>query len=186
MRKTRVRFSVACCLLALTAVVQAQNKQKPGLWEVTSSMSMGGQGMPAAPQMPPNVQLPPGVQMPQHPGGGPMGGPRTTQVCVTQAMIDKYGGPYSNPQHGDCQVTNISLKDSGMTATLVCTGQVDATGTVESTFVDGNTTETKVHMTGTMKMGSNSRPIDINLQSRSVYKGADCGSVQPMTMPASK
>jgi hypothetical protein len=173
MRKTRVSFSVACCLLALTAVVQAQSKQKPGLWEVTTTMSMGGQGMPASPQ---------------HPGmgsGGPMGGPHTTQVCVTQAMIDKYGGPYSNPQHGDCQVTNISLKDNGMTAVIACTGQLATTGTVESTFGDG-TSETKVHMTGTMQMGPNSRPIDINLQSRSVYKGADCGSVQPMALPATK
>ena len=181
MSTTRVSLTLACCLMALTAFAQAQSKQKPGLWEVTSSMSMGSAGTPAAPQLPPGVQLPPGMQMP----GGPMA-PRTTQVCVTQAMIDKYGGPYSNPQRGDCQASNISLKDSGMTATITCTGQVTATGTVETAFVDANTTQTKVHMTGTMQMGPNSRPIDMTIQSKSVYKGADCGSVKPMVMPASK
>jgi hypothetical protein len=181
MRKTRVSLSLACCLMALTAVAQAQSERKPGLWEVTTSMSMGGAGTPAAPQLPPGVQLPPGTQMPC----GPMA-PRTTQVCVTQAMIDKYGGPYSNPQRGDCQASNISLKSDGMTATITCTGQVTATGTVETTFVDANTTQTKMHMTGTMQMGPNSRPIDMSMQSKAVYKGADCGSVKPLVMPAAK
>jgi hypothetical protein len=152
-------------------------------------MTMGGAGMPQAPQMPSNVQLPPGVQLPQGAQmsqGGPMGGPHTTQVCVTQAMIDKYGGPYSNPPRGDCQVTNVSLKADGMTANIACTGQMTATGTVESTFNDGNSAQTKIHLTGTMQMGPNSRPVDITMQSKSVYKGADCGSVKPLAMPVAK
>jgi hypothetical protein len=125
-------------------------------------------------------------QMPQGGMGGPMGGPRTTQVCVTQSMIDKYGGPYANPPRGDCQVTNVSVKENGMTASIACTGAMAATGTVESTFTDGNSGQAKVHMTGTMQMGPNSRPIDITMQSRSIYKGPDCGSVKPMVIPDSK
>jgi hypothetical protein len=166
MRTTRICFTLACCLTALTTVAQAQSKPKAGLWEVTSSMNMGG-------------------SMPQGAGGGPMA-PHTTQVCVTQAMIDKFGGPYSNPPRGDCQVTDIALKENGMTASVACTGQMTGTGTVESTFIDGNSTQTKIHITGTMQMGPNSRPIDITMQSKSVYKGADCGSVKPAAMPASK
>ena len=108
------------------------------------------------------------------------------QVCVTQAMIDKYGGPYSNPQRGKCQVTDIVMKPNGMTAKMVCTGQMNATGTVQTTFVDANTTKTNVHMTGTMQMGSNSRPMDMTMQSTSTYKGPDCGSVKPLAMPPSK
>ena len=176
MRQTRVCIALGCCLIALAA--KAQSKQKPGLWETTSTMTMAG--MPQMPQMP---QLPPGVQLP--PGGG-MGGPHTTQVCITQAMIDKYGGPYSNPQRGDCQTTNISIKPDGMSATVACTGQMTATGTVESTWTDPNTTHTKMHMTGTMQMGPNSRPIDMTMQSTSVYKGPDCGSVKPLPIPVNK
>jgi len=112
--------------------------------------------------------------------------PHTTQVCVTQAMIDKYGSPYSNPQQGNCQLSDIAITPGGMTAKITCTGQLSATGTVQSTFSDGNTTKTTVHLTGTMQMGSTARPVDMTMQSTSTYKGADCGSVQPVTMPASK
>ncbi len=192
MRKTRVCIALGCCIAALAA--QAQIKQRPGLWETTSTMTMAGipqmPQMPQGaqmPQLPPGTQLPPGVQMPQGGGmGGPFGGPHTTQVCITQAMIDKYGGPYSNPQRGDCQTTDISIKANGMTATVVCTGQMNATGTVESTWTDPNTTHTKMHMTGTMQMGQNSHPIDMTMQATSVYKGPDCGNVKPLPIPVSK
>jgi hypothetical protein len=196
MRKTPACLISACCLVGVAA--HAQSKQKPGLWEVTSTMSMAG--MPQMPQgaqmpnvqLPPGVTLPPGVQMPQAgamSGGsapGSFGGAHTTQVCVTQAMIDKYGGPYSNPPRGDCKVTNISIKDSGMTANIACTGQMTGNGTVQTTFTDSNSSQTKVHITGTMQMGPNSRPLDVTMQSNAVYKGADCGSVKPAVIPDSK
>jgi hypothetical protein len=50
-------------------------------------------------------------------------GLHTQQVCVTQAMIDKYGGPTSNPQNAQCQITNVSLTATGMTANMTCTGR---------------------------------------------------------------
>jgi Protein of unknown function (DUF3617) len=158
MSKIRVWVTMGICLTALAA--QAQNpSRKPGLWEITSSMSISGgpQNMPA---------------MPAH----------TTQVCVTQAMIDKYGGPTSSPPQGQCQMTNVSVTASGMTASLSCTGQTKMTGTVQTTFVDANTTKTAMNIT--MAMGANA--MTMTMQSTATYKGADCGSVQPMTMPASK
>jgi hypothetical protein len=191
MRKTTIAPQVwitlsllALALLssALPSVAQAQSARKPGLYEITSTMSMGGQSMPAAPQLPPGVKLPPGVQMPQ---GSSMGGPRTSQVCVTQAMIDKYGGPSPAPQRGNCQVTDISMKPDGMTAKLSCSGQMTGTGTIETTFIDATTSQTKVHITGTMQMGSNSRPVDMTVESKAVYKGSDCGDVQPPALPPS-
>ncbi len=182
MRKTRVCILLGCCLVALATLAQAQSRQQPGLWESTSTVSFNGSSMPQAPQLPPGVQMPPGMSMP----AGPMGGPHTFQVCVTQAMIDKYGGPYSNPSRGDCQVTNITLKPNGMTANVACTGQMNTTGTVESTWIDSNTTQMKMHMTGTMQMGPNSRPVDMTMQAKYVYKGPDCGNVKPPPMPASK
>jgi hypothetical protein len=113
-------------------------------------------------------------------------GPRTTQVCVTQAMIDKYGGPSPAPpsRNSDCKMTDISIKPNGMTATMVCTGSMNATGTVVSTWTDANSSTTKVHMTGTMQMGQNSRPVDMSMEATSVYKGPDCGSVKPPQMPS--
>lgn len=185
MSKTRVGITLCYCVCAVAALAWAQAGRKPGLYEITSTMSMGGAGapqMPQMPQLPPGVQLPPGMQMPQMASPS---APHTTQVCVTQAMIDKYGGPSPAPQHGQCQVTDISFKDNGMTAKINCTGQMNATGTVDTTWTDANTSQTKVHITGTMQMGSTSRPIDMTVQSTSVYKGADCGDVKPPPMPAS-
>ena len=178
MSKTRVCMLFCCCVLALAAFAQAQSGRKPGLYEVTSQMNMGGAGAPQMPQLPPGVQLPAGMASPY--------APHTTQVCVTQAMIDKYGGPSPAPQQGQCRVTDVSMKSNGMTAKIICTGQMNTTGIVETTWTDPNSSKTKMHMTGTMQMGQNSRPIDMTSQSTSVYKGPDCGSVKPPPMPASQ
>lgn len=159
MNKVYLCVALGVCLIGLAAQAQSQSSRKPGLWEVTSSMSMSGgpQAMPAMPA-------------------------RTTQVCVTQAMIDKYGGPTSNPPQGQCQMTNVSLTASGMTASLSCTGKTSMTGTVQTTFVDANTTKTTMQMN--MAMGANT--MTMTMQATASYKGSDCGSVQPMTMPADK
>lgn len=183
MEKRRNWIAIGCCLFAISLLAWAQSARKAGLWETTTTMSMAGMQMPAM-QMPPGVQMPPGMQMPAG-HGSPFGGPMTTQVCVTQEMIDKFGGPTAAPpsHNSDCKMTDISLKANSMTATMVCTGKMNATGTVESTWNDAITTHTKVHITGTMQMGQNSRPVDMTMQSTSVYKGPDCGSVKPPPMP---
>jgi hypothetical protein len=181
MNRSRVWTIVGCCGLGLAALAWSQAKQKPGLWEVTTQMNMRGANAPQMPQLPPGVQLPPGMQMPASPFA-----PQTTQVCVTQAMIDKYGGPYSNPPRGNCKLKDVELKPGGMTATMTCSGQFNGTGTVQATFVDANTTKVIEHLTGTAQMGPNSQPMDMTVQSTSTYKGPDCGSVQPMAMPASQ
>jgi len=156
MNKSYVWAALVLCIASVAAPAQSR---KPGLWEVTSSMSMSG--MPQMPQM----------------------GSHTTQVCVTQAMIDKYGGPTSNPGRGNCQMTNVQLTATGMTANMSCTGQMAMTGTIQTTFVDANTTKTTVTMT---MAGANGQTMNMTTQTTSTYKGPDCGSVQPMTMPASK
>jgi hypothetical protein len=157
MSKTRIWMVVGCCLIAMAA--SAQGQRKAGLWEVTSQMSMSG--MPNMPNM----------------------GSHTQEVCVTQAMIDKYGGPYSNPQNAQCQVTNVSLTPTGMSANLSCTGRMTMTGTVQTTFVDANTTKTTMLMNMTM---GNGQQMQMTMQATSTYKGADCGSVQPLAMPPSQ
>lgn len=168
MRKGQIGIALVCCLPMLVTVAQGQSKQKPGLWETTSQMTISGM-----PQMPQN--------MPNSPFA-----PHTVQVCVTQEMVDKYGGPMSQPQRGDCQVTNISMKPDGMTAEIMCTGQMSAKGDITTKFTDGNSTDMTMHLAGTMQMGQNSRPIDMTLHATSVYKGPDCGSVKPMTVPSGK
>jgi hypothetical protein len=158
MRPTRVWISVFCCILALAVLAIAQGR-RAGLYEVTTEMTW--------------------QQSPFPTGMGPMHGPRTNQVCVSQEQIDKYNGV--PPQtRGDCQVTNMVKRADGYTAEIACTGQMAVKGTVDASYTPDGHGKTKMHAIGTMSMGPNSKPVEYTMVSDSTYKGADCGSVKPV------
>jgi hypothetical protein len=167
MRKNWIRIAMGCSLCGLALFAWSQGKGKAGLWEVTTTRTMGN--MPQMPQgMPPGMAARMG------------GGPTTTQVCVTQAMVDKYSGP--PPQtRGDCQVSNMTTKPDGYSAEVTCTGRFTGKGTVDTTIVDSDHVKSTVHITGAG--GPQGQQMDMTMQSTAVYKGADCGSVQPPPMP---
>ncbi len=172
MRKYRLCIATGCCLFAVAILAWAQINRKPGLWEITSTMTW---------QQSP---FPPGMQMPPAASAAFGGGPRTTQVCLTQAWIDRYGAPLPQSR-GNCQATNVSLKPNGMTGDWVCTGPMAGKGTLESTWDDPEHAKGKMHFVGTMQAGRspNPIPVEFTMTSESVYKGSDCGSVQPLQMP---
>jgi hypothetical protein len=165
MRKSRLAVFLSCSFLSLSILVWGQMR-KAGLWELTTTQTW---------QQSP---LPPGMNIPNSPFAG---GTRTTQVCLTQQQIDKYGGAI--PSTRDCQVTNVNKTASGMTADLVCTGKMGGKGTVESSWTDAEHTKTKIHFTGAIQMGPNSKPLEWTIASSGVFKGADCGSVKPVPTP---
>ena len=167
MSKTRVWITLGCCLFAVAIAAWAQAIRKPGLWEMTSTMTY--QQSPFPPGMPASALA-------------AMSAPHTMQVCLTQAMIDRYGAPMS--QSRDCQITNIQMRSSSMTADMVCSGRTNGKGTVESSWADGNVAKGKVHFVGTMGAGSNPMPVEWTAVSTSAYKGPDCGSVKPLPMPS--
>jgi hypothetical protein len=164
MRKTRIWITMGCCLFALAIFAWAQANRKPGLYEMTSTMTWQQSPMPA------------GMTMPG-------ASPHTVQVCLTQAMIDKYGAPMPQSRNGECQISNVALHASSMTADWVCTGMMAGKGTVESSWSDPDHSKGKVHFAGAMQMGSNSTPIEYTIETSSIYKGADCGSVKPLPLP---
>lgn len=171
MRKSAIWGPVGCCLVAAAALLLAQQaNRRPGLYETTSTMTW---------QQSP---FPPGMQMPAGANSPFGGGPRTSQVCVTQEMIDRYGGPIPQSR-GDCAVKNVNQSATGMTADYVCTGQMSGSGKVESTWSETGQSHSKVHFSGTMQMGQRSTPIEWTLDSTSTYKGSDCGSVKPIVVP---
>jgi hypothetical protein len=171
MRKSPV-FIALLCLTATATIARAQSNQKPGLWEMTSTMTW--QKSP----------LPPGMSMPAG-GNSPFGGgPRTTQVCLTKEMIDKYGmAPPQQGRNNQCQMSNIVKKGNGMSADWVCTGMMAGKGTVTAEAPDPDHSTSKVHFVGSMQMGPNATPVEYTIESSSVYKGADCGSTKPLQMP---
>jgi hypothetical protein len=168
MRKTRVWITMSCCLIALAVFAWAQVNRKPGLWEMTSTTTWQQSPMPAG------MQAPPGSMF----GGGP----QTTQICLTQAQIDKYGAPV--PQSRGCQISNVALNSNSMSADWICSGRMVGKGSLESKWTDPEHAKGRVHFVGNMQMGQNSRPIEFTVESSSVYKGPDCGSVQPMGTPS--
>lgn len=170
MHKPSIRITLSCLFVAVLTA-GAQSARKPGLWESTSTMTW---------QQSP---LPPGMSMPSG-GNSPFsGGPYTSKVCLTQAMIDKFGSPPPESRNNQCQMANVHMKADSMTADWVCTGMMSGKGSVESSWADSDHATTKVHFLGNMQMGSNSTPIEYTMVSNSVYKGADCGSVKPFEMP---
>lgn len=143
------------------AVVAGAQAPKAGLYEVTNRMTW---------QQSP---FPEGMQ--EKPGSG---APHTAQTCVTQAQIDKYNGP--RPQaNGGCQVTNIQKRQHGMTAEMTCSGSMRGKGTIETVWTNSGHSKSKVHFTGEMKVGANSKTVEWTVDSESNYKGPDCGSVKP-------
>jgi len=162
MKITRVCLTLGLCVVALLAQVQCQGR-KAGLWEITTTMSLSG--------------------MRNMPNMGPYG-PDT--ICVSQAMIDKYGGPYVNSQQGQCALTSVVLTAGGMTAKLTCPQNSLTVGTVQTTFVDANTTKTTIQMTTYYPIDHNEAPLNTTIQTTATYKGSDCGSVKPLAMPASQ
>ena len=171
MRTSRVGMILCSFFLVATVFAGAQGR-KPGLWEVTSTMTWQQSPFPAG--MTP-------------PAGSPFaGGPRTTQVCLTQAIIDKYGAPPPQSRAGDCLVTNVQKSDHGMTGNMVCTGRMTGSGTIESSWSDPEHATGKVHFTGTVQGRNGTMPVEWSTESTSVFKSADCGSVQPLPIPPDK
>ena len=166
MRKVLCCVAVLC-MFALTRSAHSQAQRKPGLYDVTTTMTW--QKSP----LPPN--------MPSTPPNSPFSGaPRHSQVCVTQAAIDKWGGPAPQTRGGDCQPSGINKTAARLTATISCTGQMSGTGTVEVSWTGDGSGTSKIHFTGTMTAGPRSVPIEWTMNSSSTYKGADCGDVKPI------
>lgn len=170
MRKASIRIVLYCSASALAVLALAQGMKKPGLWETTSVMTW--QKSP----FPPNMPMAPG-------GNSPFGGGKhVSQVCITQAMIDRYGAPAPQPRRG-CQVTNVVKSSDSMTGDWVCTGMMNGKGSIVSHWTGDGHSTAKVHFVGSMQMGPNPVPVEWTTESTSDYKSSDCGSVQPAPMP---
>jgi hypothetical protein len=170
MKKTRIMITMICCLFVLALFALAQAFRKPGLWEMTSTMSWQQSPLPAG------VNLPPGMKSPFSDMT------TTTRVCLTQAMIDKYGAPMAQ-SNKDCKIVNVVMHATSMTADLICSGKMNGKGEVSSSWPDGNTAKGRMHFAGTMQSGPNTMPVEWTVISTSTYKGPDCGSVKPLPMP---
>lgn len=169
-----MRFS-ALTVMALAFVgASFANAQghKAGLYETTTTMEF--------------IQAP-FLQMPG--ATSAMNAPHTAQVCVSQAMLDRYNGVVQRPggpggRQQDCKMTNLNKTATGMTGQLICTGHTDGKADIKMTWTDANSYTGTMHFVGQMQMGAQSKPFEYIVHITSNYKGSECGTYKPLDMPS--
>jgi len=166
MRYIRMLLALLSCLFVLAALASAQGR-KPGLYETDSEMTWQQSPFPA------------GMQLPPQAAGAFGGGRHTSEVCVTQEQIDRYGDVPPQTQ-GDCHVTNISKSGNSMKGEMVCTGMMEGTGDMESSWSEGGRGSGSVHFVGTMRMEAEPMPVEWTMHYTTMYVGPDCGRVKPL------
>jgi hypothetical protein len=152
------KFPLALIFFAVAAIAPAQDR-KPGLYEltlVTTTVSPTASAYP----------------------------PRTSPVCLTQEMIDKYGAIVPERLTHLCQLVNIVKKPGGMTADMVCSGGMTGKGTIEVAWSDSEHAKGTLHFSGIMHPADADIKIEWSATTNSVYKGSDCGTLKPATPPS--
>ncbi len=126
------RFSSIALLtvaLSYTALAQQQSPMRPGNWEVTMKMNMGGMDMP----------------------------PMKQTQCVTQEMLkDPQSAVPKGPGGGDCKMSDYKFTASTATYTMVCTKPQPMTmvGEMKYSGTDAYTGTVQMDMNG-QKMSMN-------------------------------
>ncbi len=163
MGRLRLAITLGCCFSLLTFAASSETR-KAGLWELTTTMTW--------------------QRSPSAPGAEPAkAGSHSSQVCLTQEMIDKYGALLPQSR-GQCHIENKVMKPGGLTADYVCSGTMTGTGLLESNWSDTEHSSSKVHFVGTFQMGSQPKPIEWTTRSTAVFKSASCGNITPQPLPA--
>ncbi|KAA6463379.1 DUF3617 family protein [Acidobacteria bacterium AB60] len=161
MRHIRLYLALGGWLLVGTLAMTATPNRKPGLWQITTTMTW---------QKAPEVAGSDAAKL--------QGGTHTTEVCLTQEMIDDYGAllPHDN---GMCKIQNRVTSDAKTTGEYVCNGVMDGKGELESTWVDPGHVKGKVHFNGTFQVGSERQTVEWTTDSLSEFKSSSCGAVKP-------
>jgi hypothetical protein len=183
-RKTSLWMSIFCGVAVFVAIAAAQSVRKPGLWEITStitwqqsplaesSQAHAGDHAAMSPPVPATSTSPLGL------------GTQTSKVCLTQEMIDKYGAPL--PQSRDCHIENLVKTETSMKGDWVCTARMQGRGTIESTRTEQDQAKGKIHFIGTMQLTSGPKAVEFTIESTSKFESPDCGQVKPLPMPPEK
>jgi hypothetical protein len=165
MRNTRLQIAALCWLAVGSLALSGTTRREAGLWETTTTMTW---------QKAPQVQGAQGEKL--------RGGTHTSQVCLTQAMIDDYGALLPQSR-GHCSIENKVVTAGKVTGDYVCSGLMTGRGQLLSTWADAEHVTGKVHFVGTFLVGSEPQPIEWTTETTSTFKSSSCGFVKPLPMP---
>jgi hypothetical protein len=165
MSQTRLCITIGACLGLASLASAGTTTRKPGLWEITTTTTW--QVSPVADAM--------------NQGKIP-GGTHTSEVCLTQEMIDDYGAllPHGNRE---CKIENRVTTENKTTGDYICNGMMDGKGQLESTWTDAEHVTGKVHFNGTFMVGGQRHVVEWTTESQAHFKSASCGAVKPHPLP---
>lgn len=161
MRLPRVAGLVVAGVLVPVAALAGH--ARPGLWSVTTTIDMPNMPQLTADQLARMKAA--GVRMPN-------GNTFTGQHCVTarEAAMDV---PATTQRHNGCSMSRFRLSGQTMTASMVCTGDMQAKGQMIVTY------DSQTHYTGSLSIAGTSHgaPVSMANHFEGRWIAADCGRV---------
>jgi hypothetical protein len=177
------------CLLALAfaaalAPAAAQQRLKPGLWEMTHKMQGNAQMDQAMAEMQKQLAaMPPeqrkqmeammagkGMQM-----GGMGPGGMSMRMCLTKEMVERDEIPANN---SDCKTTNRSRSGNTLKFAFSCT-KPPSSGESEVTVNGSDSFISKTRATTT----ASGKSETVTMEGSGKWVAADCGSIKPIVPP---
>ena len=180
------RLTILAAVATMNALPASAQNVKPGLWEVSNKMTTASghleksmaemqkqmAGMPPEQRkMMEDMLSRQGVSL-----GAGAGGAVLAKMCLTKEMIAQNQMPIQ--QLGDCTSTRGAMTGKTMKMSFNCT-KPPSSGEGEITFAS----DTSYSMKMKMNSSASGKPETMNVDATGRWLGADCGNIQPMTMP---
>lgn len=163
----------AISLCALPFSIHAEEKMKPGLWEMTvkSDMLKSIQSIPPA-QLEELKKR--GIKMPDMQNGA-----IAQKVCITKEMSEQNGKAPMQNNPGGCQQKSSKRQGNTHTMEMTCNSpNLKGTGTVKATY-----SEKSLESTFDFNGIANRRPSVQHVETTGKWISADCGDVKPIKAP---
>ena len=168
-------FAIGLALSAawFTPFAHAEDKMKPGLWEMTVHNDM----LKKMPTLPP-AQLAEmkkrGITMPEMKNGAAI-----QKVCITKEMAERQTKYASQSNPAGCKESNMVKSGNAYSMELVCDSpMLKGTGTIKGSL-NGDTLMSTYDFKGT----SHNRPINHHTETTGKWLSADCGDIKPIVPP---
>ncbi|HEY5337673.1 MAG TPA: DUF3617 domain-containing protein [Rhizomicrobium sp.] len=160
-------FGVAAAALVAVSGAAFASHGKVGLWSVTVTMG-GGNPMPDMSKLPPEVQ----ARM-KAAGVSASGNSITAQHCMSaqEVATDNLSAAAQNK---DCTYSNMQTAGKTMSADLVCKGQFNGTGHMQTKYSgDGSSFSGDLTMSGAV----NGHQMNQSQHFEGHWVSADCGGI---------
>lgn len=163
-------------LTMATSFASAQEKLKPGLWEMTmKSDAMKNMPKISPEQMEQMRRM--GVHVPQMQDGG-----MVTKVCITKEMAEREQMPMAQNE-SDCQAKNYQRSGDSYSVDVVCNGpNLKGSGKVKGKMHGSESFSSTYDFKGS----AHGQPINQKHENSGKWLSSKCGNVKPITEAPTK